>query len=397
MANFVDTLLPTPFGFFDTDATFQTEADAMVTFVKRKLGDDVLTVELTRKQIWACFEEATLEFGALINQYQAHSQLQDFLGLATGSLSGSEQSYPRETLEFLQRQAEPYSAYAGLGGSYNSLSGSITLERGRQDYDMYTELVDESGTALIDALADLTGSSGLRTKMRIGEVFHFGPQAAFRFFDSTSAINFLNNEFGFESFTPETIFYVLPVFEDILRAGQMDVSQRVRRSNYSYQIVGTKIRIFPTPAQTLFVPRKLWIRVFTAPDPLSTAFGQDETVNGVSNLSNIPFGNLQYGQLNSISRQWIREMTITYAMEILGWIRSKVKTIPVPGSEVTLNGDELIQRAREDRERLYDRFIAMLEKLTYDQIVEREADKSENLLRQLKNVPMPNGYTIIMG
>ena len=108
MANFVNTISPTPFGFFDTDTVFQTEADAMVTFVKRKLGDDILAVELTKKQIWACLEEATLEFGSLINQYQAHSQLQDFLGLATGSLSGSEQKYPRETLEFLQRQAEPY-------------------------------------------------------------------------------------------------------------------------------------------------------------------------------------------------------------------------------------------------------------------------------------------------
>ena len=66
--------------------------------------------------------------------------------------------------------------------------------------------------------------------MKIVEVFHFNPQAAYRFFDTTSAINYMNNEFSFESFTPETIFYVLPVFEDILRAGQLDLSNRVRRS-----------------------------------------------------------------------------------------------------------------------------------------------------------------------
>ena len=71
MATFSSTLNPTPFGFFDSDATFQTEADAMVTFVKRKLGDDVLSVELTKKQIWSSFEEATLEYSAIVNEHQA--------------------------------------------------------------------------------------------------------------------------------------------------------------------------------------------------------------------------------------------------------------------------------------------------------------------------------------
>ena len=52
MSSFAFTRNPTPFGFFDTDSEFQTEADAVVTFTKRKLGDDILSVELTKKQIW---------------------------------------------------------------------------------------------------------------------------------------------------------------------------------------------------------------------------------------------------------------------------------------------------------------------------------------------------------
>ena len=70
MPNFLNTMNPTPFGFFDQDADFQTEADAMVTFVKRKLGDDILSVELTKKQIWGCFEESLLEYSSIINKYQ---------------------------------------------------------------------------------------------------------------------------------------------------------------------------------------------------------------------------------------------------------------------------------------------------------------------------------------
>ena len=101
MATFANTTNPTPYGFFDADTNFQAEADAIVTFVKRKLGDDVLSVELTKKQIWGSQEESVLEYGSILNQYQAKSQLVQFLGMpATGSLSGSESKYPRENLDY---------------------------------------------------------------------------------------------------------------------------------------------------------------------------------------------------------------------------------------------------------------------------------------------------------
>lgn len=391
MATFAQTLNPTPFGVFDAEASFQTAADQMVLFIKRFLGDDVLSVELTNKQIWAAFEQAVLDFGMYVNQYQAVSQIASFLGVATGSLQGSEQKYPVQTLEFLMRQAEPYSHYAGLGGSYNSVSGSIDLQPGIQDYDLYTDLKDASGVPLAQSFA-----SGSR--LRIGEVFHFSPSAAFRFFDSTSAINYLNNEFGFESFTPETIFYVLPVFEDILRAGQMDVSQRVRRSNYSYQIVGTKIRIFPAPTDGFTgSAKKLWIRVFKTPDPLSPDV-PGTSVDGASNISNLPFGNITYGGINAgFAHQWIRQYTLYLCMEILGRIRRKFGTVPIPGNDLTLDGPQLIDDARNNLDRLRTELREALDSLTYDKILEREANKSENLLRQLKNVPMPNGWSIFMG
>ena len=146
MTTFANTLNPTPFGFFDQEVNFQSEADSAITFVKRKLGDDVLSVELTKKQIWACLEESFLEYGSIINQYQAKSQMLDFLGTPSGSLlSGSEQKYPRKTLEFLKRQAEPYSSEGTAGGSQNPISGAIKLTNGQQDYDVYADLMTTPG------------------------------------------------------------------------------------------------------------------------------------------------------------------------------------------------------------------------------------------------------------
>tara|TARA_Y100000310_G_scaffold345679_1_gene468185 strand:+ start:1849 stop:3030 length:1182 start_codon:yes stop_codon:yes gene_type:complete len=393
VATFSQTLSPTPFGFFDTDTSFQSEADGAITFVKRKLGDDVLSVELTKKQIWACLEESFLEYGSIINQYQAKTHLHTFLGNPTGSMSGSEVRYPRQTLEFLRRQAEPYAMDAGVGGSYNSLSGSIQLVPNQQDYDIYSQLKTTPGGSTT-VFSDQ--SAGRKTKLKIVDIFHFNPQAAYRFFDSTSAVNYLNNEFSFESFTPETIFYVLPVFEDVLRAAQMNLSTRVRRSNYSYIQQGTKVRIFPMPTSTPTTPKYLWIRIQKAPDPLSPDY-QDDTTYGVSNLSNIPYGRLSYEKVNSVGRQWVRQFTLSLCKELLGLVRSKFSSIPIPNSDLTLNGGDLVTQGRDDQKRLQEGLKEMLETLTYDKLVETQVAMSENLQKQLKMIPVPLGKAITMG
>lgn len=388
--SFSSTQNPTPFGLFDSDTEFQSEADNMITFVKRKLGDDILSVELTKKQIWACFEEAFCEYGAIVNQYQAKSQIMNFLGASTGSLSGSEQKLPRETLNYVIRLAEPYSIEAGLGGGYHTVSGSITLQQNRQDYDLYQDLLDSSGIPIVSSSLNPEGR-----RMRIHEIFHFSPSAAYRFFDTTSAINYLNNEFSFESFTPETVFYILPVFEDILRGGQMNISNRVRRSNYSYKVTGTKLRIFPTP--TAINPLKLWIRVGFEMNPTIDSPINDPSIEGVSNLSNVPFGNLIYSRINSIGRQWIRQYTLALSKEVLGLIRSKFGSIPIPGADVSLDGGDLKSSAKEEKEKLVTQLKEMLETMTYSKLIETKAAEVENLQKILKSIPMPVGMAIVIG
>lgn len=388
MSSFAFTKNPTPFSFFDTDTEFQSEADAIISFVKRKLGDDILSVELTKKQIWACFEESFLEYGRIVNEADAKSQLNNLLGVATGSNKTG--LFPRQNLEYLLRMAEPYSMEAGLGGSYNEVSGSIQLKYKVQDYDIYNDLKDSSGTLIVSS-----SQNSPRSKMKIREVFHFSPQAAYRFFDTTSAINYLNNEFSFESFTPETVFYVLPVFEDVLRAGQMKISNRVRKSNYSYRIIGSKIRIYPMPTEVSGSLPKLWIRVGFSPDPYNPDI-RDDSIYGVSNLANVPFGRMKYDKTNSVGRQWVRQYTLALCKELLGQVRSKFQTVPIPSGDLNLNGSDLISQGREDQTRLRDQLIELLDSLTYSKLLEGQATDAENITRALKAIPMPLGKSIIM-
>jgi hypothetical protein len=390
MSSFSNTFRPTPFGFFDEDQDFIREADSMVTFVKRKLGDDILSVELTKKQIWACFEESFLEYGRIVLEAHGKSQLTNLLGIPTGSLSGAEELHPRQNLEFALRAAEPYAGEAGVGGSYQMISGSIDLKQGRQDYDIYEELKDTAGNLIVSS-----SLNSPRTRMKIMEVMHFSPQAAYRFFDTTSAINYLNNEFSFESFTPETVFYVLPVFEDILRAGQMDISNRVRRSNTSYQLVGGKLRIFPIPTD-VSNSKKLYIKVMFNPDPLNPHL-EDGTIYGVSNLSNIPFGNLRYSKINEIGKQWVRQYGLGLSKELLGLVRSKFSSVPIPDGDLQLNGSDLISQGREDQTNLRDKMIELLDTLSYGNLLKAEAESAEAIKTVLKSVPVPMGKAIVMG
>ena len=392
MPSFNDTVNPTPFGFFDSDAAFQTEADAMVNFVKRKLGDDVLSVELTRKEIWACFEEATCEYSRLVHETKIKSDLTNVLGTSTSN--DYTNKYQKQTLEYAVRKAEPYAQEAYVGGSYNATLGYFNLENGRQDYDIYTELRDVvSGTLIYDNMA-----SGSKGKLKVVELFHFEPLAAQTFLLNASNItNFLATNFNYESYVNSTVFYVLPIFEDVLRRGMLESAFRVRRSNFSYEIQGSKLRIYPIPTTDLQTG-KMYMKVLKPQDPLNpTAYTTDDSINGISGPSNMLLGNLPFTTINQPGRQWIRQYTLALSKELLGLIRSKFSSIPIPNAELQLNGGDLVSQGRDDKEKLQTQMKEFLENFTHTKMLEADALAAENLQKQLRFIPMPLGKSISIG
>lgn len=403
MTTFVQTLNPTPFGFFDGDSVFQTEADSMVIFVKRKLGDDTLSVELTKKQIWSCFEEAVCEYSRLIHEMKIKSDLVQVLGLPTGS--NVTNVYPRFNLEYLIRLTDPYSSIAGVGGSYDLTLAYFEMELGRQDYNLYTELRVGSGPNEGQLVID-TMPSGSMGKIRVFEVFHFEPLAAQTFLlNSSNVTNFLASNFNYESYVNSTVFYVLPVFEDVLRRSMLETAFRVRRSWYSYSIVGSNVRIFPVPSSNQQAGR---VYLTVAPyqqnpllDSTSGVSGsisfQDDSLHGISGPNDVPFDNIPFSSINQPGRQWIRQYTLALAKELLGLIRSKFDNVPIPNGELRLNGPELVTQGREDKALLITQIKEWLLELTRDKLIATEVSIAENLQRQLRTIPIPGGKAISIG
>jgi len=392
MPSFNSTINPTPFGFFDSDSIFQAEADAMVTFVKRKLGDDVLSVELTRKEIWACFEEACCEYSRLIHETKITSELTNVLGLPTGS-NDFTNKYARQSLEFLLRKAEPYAAEAFIGGSNNATLGYFDLEMGRQDYNIYSELKDvKNSNVVYNSLP-----SGSKGKLKIVEVFHFEPLAAQHFLlNASNVTNFLATNFNYESYVNSTIFYVLPIFEDVLRRGMLESAFRVRRSNYSYEVLGSNLKIYPVPSTDLQTGR-LYVNVMPPTNPLNPSAYSDDSIYGISGPNSFPLGNIPYTTINQPGRQWIRQYALALARELLGLIRSKFQSIPIPNADLQLNGESLVSTGRDDKEKLITQMKEFLASLTHAKLLEQDALAAENLNKQLRYIPMPLGKSITIG
>lgn len=379
--SFSGTVRPTAMGIFDADPIFQEDADKMIYHVQRNLGTSEIESELEARQIWGAFEQATIEYSQTINSAHLRNHLLDLLGSPTGSLSGSENILPlNNSIELARKYTMQYSSELGVGGPYPWYTGSVTTVPGTQKYDLWSAV---SGA--------LTGAFEGRSIV-IRKVHHYEPTAAYRFFDTTSIMNYLGNAMHFESYTPETIFYMLPIWEDVLRGMQLSLNQRVRRSNYSFDLKGYELTVYPTPSRD----SKLWFEYTITNDPtgLLGSVSGSSTIKGykskgvVSNISNAAFGHIGYRDINSIGKSWIWRMTIAMCKEVLGQIRNKYDSLPIPGGSISLNGAQLLNDGRTDQVNLRLELKELLDQMAYKNLMSEKTEIEETQRLALTRVPL---------
>lgn len=379
--SFSGTSRPTAFAIHDSDEQFQADADKLVFYVQRTLGNTSVESELETRQIWTAFKQAALEYSQAVNANHARSTLLDLLGSSTGSLSGSEGILPlNNSIELARKYTMQYSSELGVGGPYAWYTGSVTTAVGTQKYDLWSAV---SGA--------LTGAFEGRSIV-IRKIHHYEPTAAYRFFDTTSVMNYLGNSFKFESYSPETIFYLLPIWEDVLRGTQLSLNQRVRRSNYSFDLKGYELTLYPVPnkAESL----NFEYTITNDPTGLVGSVSGSSTLHGhkamgvVSNISNIAFGHIGYKNINSIGKNWIWRMTLGMCKEILGQIRNKYDTLPIPGGDIKLNGAQLLSEGREDQINLRLELKDLLEQMSYKNLMTEKTEMEETQRIAVSRVPL---------
>ena len=363
----------TPFGTYDDDTTYQTEAPKFADWCSKRLGYPLMNVELQDKQFYACLEEAVTEYSAQVNQFNIRDNLLSLQGESTASSLTHKRVTPNLGRSVFLSQA--YGTEAGVGGFVDIKSGSIDCVRGSQDYDLNAIWADvsESGNAI-----------------ELKKVFYEEKPAVQRYFDpyagtGAGTINLLD-QFGFGNYSPAVSFLMMPVYADMLRLQAIELNDQVRKSAYTFQLRNNKLRIFPRPTSGF----KIHFNYLVTSDrdnALVTEHSGSSDV--ISDFSNVPYDNMTYGHINDVGRQWIRKYGLALSKELLGIIRSKYGAIPIPGAETSLDGDTLRSEASAEKEVLVTQLREMLDQTSRRALLEADKDESEFLQEKLKRVPYP--------
>jgi len=360
----------TPFGIYDADSVFQTDAPKVASWCARRLGYPIIDVELIGENFFAVFEEAVSEYSAQVNQFNIRNNLGSLEGQPTGSnYQGS--SVLGSELNNIITIAEGYGTLANVGGRTDIKKGNISLTAGQQEYDLQTLWGDVS-------------ESGER--IDVTRVFYEASPAIQRFFDpySVSGQGTLNliDEFGFGSFSPAAQFILMPIYEDMLRIQQIEFNDQFRKSAHTFNIVNNKLQIFPVPTYDY----ELWFEY-----QVKKEFRENSTIitpNVVSDYSNIGYNFAQYSRINDVGKQWIRKYTLALAKELLGAIREKYNTVPIPGSEVSLDGAALRAEAQTEKDLLIEQLRENLNEVSKKQRMENEATMADQQQQIMNKAPL---------
>ena len=364
----------TPYGIYDGDSIFAGEAPKVALWCARRLGYPIQNVELIDDNFHACFEEATSEYSAQVNQFNIRNNLDVVKGNPIGT-NYSQKLVEGNNLANIISISDGYGTLAGVGGNTDIKKGSIDLVAGQQTYDLDILFASES-------------EAGKR--IDVVKVYHEATPAINRFFDpySVSGQGTLNliDEFGFGSFSPAAQFILMPIYEDMLRIQAIEFNDQFRKSAHSFNITNNKLQIFPLPTSNN-TPNRLYFEYMVRNEFIANSTSVRSDV--VSDYSNIGYDFITYTTINDVGKQWIRKYTLALAKELLGAIREKYSSIPIPGAEISLDGAALRAEATTEKEALITQLRENLEELSRKNQFENRNNEANQHQEMLRKVPLP--------
>jgi hypothetical protein len=366
----------TPFGFYDNDVQFQIDADKFAKFSSQRLGYPLVEVELQDINFYTAFEEAITTYGNELYAYQVAENLLSFQGAPTNIQAPNNQVI-QENMSAIVRLSQQYGEEAGVGGTITYHTGSLQLTAGIQDYDMNQWAID----------------NGIQGRIELKRIFYEAPPAITRYFDpyagtGTGMMQMLDS-FGWGSYSPAINFMLMPISYDMQKIQAIELNDQIRKSQYTFELVNNRLRLFPIPISHYHHLRFEYILESDRNNPYMNNNGQSL----ITNASNVPYENPTYNTINSIGRQWIFEYGLSIVKEMLGYVRGKYTTIPIPGSEVTLNQSDLITSATADKNLLIDRLRSYFDTTSRKTLLANKEAEAQSQMNILADVPM----TIFIG
>ena len=364
----------TPFGFYDNQIDFQSDADKVVTYVARRLGYPIMDVELQDLNFYAAFEDAVTTYGNELYAYKVRENYLSIEGSPTASNLNHELITPN--MASTVRYSEQYGEEAGTGGTVTWYSGSIPLNTGVQDYDL-------------KEWAETSASLDEGDSIEIKRIFFESDPAIVKFFDpyagtGTGMMNMMDT-FGWGNYSPAINFMLMPISLDLQKIQAIELNDQIRKSQFSFELINNNLRIFPIPRKS----GTLWFQYIKLSDRNNPKSTLPSGSYNVTNVSNVNYTNPNYNEINSIGRSWIFDYTLAVCKEVLGYIRGKYTTVPIPGAEATLNQSDLLSAATAEKDALVTRLREYFDEKSRDKLLERKAAEAESLQKIEAAVPYP--------
>lgn len=364
----------TPFGFYDTDVVFQQEADKVARFCAQRLGYPLVDVELQSGSFYTAFEEAVTTYGNELYAFKIRDNQLSLEGSSTANDLNNAIITP--TMAPIVTLTKQYGTEAGSGGDVDWKKGSIPVTQSVQDYNLEQWAEDQG----------ITGS------IEIKRVFWQTPPEIVRYYDPYSGTGFgyqsLFDSFGFGAQSPAINYLMMPLNYDLQTIQAIGMNDMVRKSNYSFELINNKLKVFPIPRSG---SGNIYFEYLETEERLAVSINQAS--GSISNVSNTPYSNPVYAEINSVGRKWIYEYTLALSKEMLGLVRGKYSNIPIPNAEVVLNQSDLLTQASAEKVALIERLRQYFDETSRRALLERRNDEAEFKHNELKHVP----FTIYTG
>lgn len=366
----------TPFGLYDNDNQFILDSHRVARFCATRLGYPTMDVEMIDMHFFTCFEEAVSTYS---NEVYMNNITNNFITLeasSTGSMLNNQ--YINPSLHNVINISQDYGAEVGVGGTIDHHKGSIDMVPGQQEYDL---------AAWALSSASLTPGDSIEVK----QVFYENIPAINRYFDPYAGTGYgsqqLLDAFGFGTQSPAINFMLMPLNFDLSVLQAIELNDTIRKSGFSFSMINNKLKIFPVPTRyqrMYFTYIKTSDRTgVTAP---TGSYGSGDGV--VTDISNVPYTHINYSSINHPGRFWIFEYTLVLAKELLGLIRGKYNTTPIPGDSVTLNQSDLFSSSDKDKISLIDKLRKDLEETSRRAQLKRKEEENASLKQTLTDFPM---------
>ena len=368
------------------------EQEKLFRQLKHSLGAPIRQIELMDEQLCTLLEIAIEDYAQYVQEWLVEHQWQSLLG---HSISTTDMAFALSvrSLDYVQQSTYAYSKQVGLqaNGPWELKKDYVSLESGRQVYEI------PAGRQVNEVLWITPPATSMALLANYGGIdYGFGG-------------GFAQTGMGNGGSNGRMGYYVAPAFDTLLLASDMNLKNRIVRSELVYKLTagpnGTKLlHLLSTPGSKLsfgagigyggagnsinITGCQVWYFYYdTTPDNETDCLNDNPDIIKMPNQ--VPLSKLDFSDFNEPTKTLIRQLFIAEGKRALGRTRGKFSgVVGPPEAERTMDYESLLNEGNEEKKAVLERLDARLIRLSTTSQLERSANEAEYLNRSLKTHPL---------